>query len=87
MRRSSLSQAEIVSALSRLTDPTAVVYSITMQQILNQIALRMGEDALSLTQTDLQILQDDILSAIDEMIDCRDAIDEGIEVFKVTRQL
>lgn|GEM_PF-1365139 len=84
-----MTQQEIVSALSRLIDEPAtdVLYSITMQQVIQQIALRMGEDAMSLSQSDLQILRDEVVTAIQEMIDCRDAIDEGIASFQVIRNL
>ena len=84
-----MNHAEIVSALSRLiANPTSeVLYSITMHQVIQQIAYRMGEDALSLTTCDLQLLREEILAVIEHSLDCRDAIDEGIEVFRITRQL
>jgi hypothetical protein len=84
-----MTQAEIVSRLFRLIDDPAAdaLYSITMLHILKQIALRMGEDALSLSEADLQILRGEVEAAIQEMIDYRDAIDEGIETFRITRNL
>lgn len=84
-----MTQTEIVSRLSRLVDePTSdVLYSITMQNVLQQIAHQMGENALSLTAADLHLLREEVVNAILEMFDYRDAIDEGIAVFDISRHL
>jgi hypothetical protein len=64
-----VTHAEIVSHLSRLTDPTAVLYSVTMQQVINQIAYRMGDDALPLTPADLELARNEVQAAIDHVLD------------------
>ena len=35
--------------LAKITDPSEVIYSITMQDVLSAISRRMGEEALTLT--------------------------------------
>jgi hypothetical protein len=57
-----MTHVEIVSRLSCLIDnPTSdVLFSITMQQVIQQTAHRMGEGALSLTADDLQLAKDEV---------------------------
>jgi hypothetical protein len=80
---------EIVSRLSSLVDsPTSdVLYSITMQQVITAIAQRMGEDALSLTQPDLELARAEVQAAINHGLDYRPYIDEGLDVWEITRKL
>jgi hypothetical protein len=47
-----MSHEEIVTRLSRIAvSPSEVVYAITMQSVLSEIARRMGEDGLYLLTT------------------------------------
>jgi hypothetical protein len=55
---------EIVSRLAKITDPSEVIYSITMQDILSAIARRMGEDALTLPSEDLELAREEVKEAI-----------------------
>ena len=57
-----MNHAEIVSRLSRLIDNPAsdVLSSITMQHVLEQIAQRMGDNALYLSVDDLNLARDKV---------------------------
>ena len=61
-----MNHAEIVSHLSSLIDSptTDVLYKITMKQVIQQIAYRMGDDALSLTHADLELAREKVKEAI-----------------------
>jgi hypothetical protein len=75
--------------LSRLIDnPTSdVLYSITMQHVLQQIVYRIGDNALSLTQADLELAREEVVAAINHSLDCRPYIDEGLDAWTITRHL
>ena len=59
-----MNQAEIVSHLSHLTDPSEVIFAVTMQDILAAIVRRMGEEALSLSAEDFQLAREEVKEAI-----------------------
>lgn len=84
-----MNHTEIVSQLSRLLDsPTSdVLYSITMHQVLQQIAHRMGDDALSLSAEDLQLAKEEVLAAIEHSLDHRPYVEEGLDSWEITRHL
>jgi hypothetical protein len=58
-----------------------------MQQVLTNIAHRMGESALSLTQADLELAREEVVTAIEHSLDYRPLIDEGLDVWQITRHL
>lgn len=82
-----MNHAEIVSRLSRLSPASDVLYSITMQQVITAIAHRMGDSALSLTQADLELAREEVIAAINHGLDYRPFIDEGLDVWEITRKL
>lgn len=84
-----MTRTEIVSHLSLLIDnPTSdVLYSITMQQVINQIAYLMKEDALSLSTEDLELAREEVQAAIDHVLDYRPAIGAGLDAWQITRKL
>lgn len=79
--------AEIVSHLSRLTNPSEVIYAVSMQAILTAISRRMGEEALTLTAEDLQLAREEVKEAICHNLDIREYIDMGLDVWAITRSL
>lgn len=84
-----MNQSEIVSRLSCLIDsPTSdVLYSITMQHVLQQIAYRMGDNALNLSRADLELARDEVQAAINHSLDYRVYVDEGLNIWQITRKL
>ena len=77
-----MTHTEIVSSLSRLIEsPTSdVLYTVTMHQVIQQIAHRMGDNALSLSKTDLELAREEVQAAIDHSLDHRPYIEEGLIV-------
>jgi len=78
---------KIVSHLFSLIDPSELIYSITMQDVLTAIARRMGEDALTLSAKDLQLAKKEVKEAINHNLDIREYIDMGLDVWEITRKL
>lgn len=63
--------------------PSQVVYAVTMQDILAELARTLGDKALQLKVTDLLELKNEVRIAIDEGLDVREFIQAGIEVMNV----
>jgi hypothetical protein len=83
-----MSHEEIVNRLSRIAaSPTEVVYAITMQSVLSEIARRMGEDALELSVEELTQACEEVKDAINHNLDERDYIDMGLDAWEITRSL
>lgn len=84
-----MTHAEIVSRLSRHIDSPASnpIYSITMHDVLTAIAYRMKEGALSLSQADLDLAREEVQAAINHALDYRPYIEEGLDVWEITRKL
>ena len=84
-----MTQTEIVSHLSRLIDtpPSAVLYTITLHDLLTAIALRMGQNALSLSATDLQLARTEALAVLQHRMDHRPYLDEALDIWEIVRQL
>jgi hypothetical protein len=83
-----MSHEEIVTRLSRIAvSPSEVVYAITRQDILAEIAKRMGEDALTLSPEALHQACEEVKDAINHNLDERDYIDMGLDAWEITRTL
>ncbi|MGE0155438.1 MAG: hypothetical protein AB7T17_00220 [Geobacter sp.] len=80
---------EVVSHLSRLIDSPASepLYSITMHHVVQQIAHRMGESALSLSADDLQLARTEALSVLQHRMDHRPYLEEALDCWDLVRQL
>lgn len=77
---------EIVTRLS-VVDPTEIIYSISMQSVLSEIANRCGEEALTLSLKDLYLARDEVKIAIDHHLDPREYIDMGLDAWEIVRNL
>jgi hypothetical protein len=77
---------KIVSRLS-LICPSEVLYELSMRSVLSQIANRLGEEALDLTATDLELAIQEIRAAIDHQFDPREYIDMGLDAWQILRGL
>jgi hypothetical protein len=82
-----MNHAEIVTHLSNITDPSKVIYAITMQDILTAIVRRMGEDSLTLFVEDLQLAREEVKEAIKHNLDIREYIDMGLDSWEIVRNL
>jgi hypothetical protein len=84
-----VTHAEIVSSLSRLIESptTDVLYSITMQQVIKQIVHRMGDDVLSLTPAELELARTEVIAVLEHSLDYRQYIDEGLDIWQISRHL
>lgn len=78
---------EIITTLAQITDPSEVLYSVTMQDVFTAIARRMGEEALTLSAEDLQLAREEVKEAIDHNLDIREYIDMGLDSMELIRKL
>lgn len=76
---------EIVSQLP--VNPSEVIYAITMETLLAAIVNRLGDEALKLTEEDLNLAREEVLAAISHNLDERDYIDMGLDAWEITRNL
>jgi len=65
-------------------NPTEIVYSITMETVLSAIVKRMGDNALSLTVEETELTRRRDKAAIDNNLDIRDYLEEGINAKLIT---
>ena len=82
-----MNHTEICDRLSLITDPSEVIYTVTMQDILTAIASRMGIEALTLSTEDLLLAREEVNEAINHHLDIREYIDMGLDVWEITRKL
>ena len=81
-------QNEIVMTLSqKLSDPSEVVYVITMQDLLTAIAGRLRESALLLTPEELLLARDEVRETFGHYLDEREIFDLALDQWDVVRQL
>lgn len=79
---------EIISRLTQIADtPTEVIYAITMESILHQIAYRLGDAALTLSTEDLHLACEEVRTAISHNLDERGYIDMGLDAWEIVRNL
>jgi hypothetical protein len=83
-----MSTEEIISRIScSIANPSEAIYSISMQTVITEIVHRMGIQALSLTSEDLQLAAEEVKEAIHHGLDYRPFIEEGLDVWEITRHL
>ncbi len=79
---------EIVTTLiAKLPDPTEIIYTITMRDLVSAIVRRIGVDALALTDSDLQLARDEVQAAIGHHLDEREFIDIGLDAWEMVRKV
>ena len=79
-----MTHQEIITRLSQ-TIPQEPIHSFTPQSILRAIVQRLGTDALTLTQEDLQSAMEEVRAAIEHHLDERDYIDMGLDAWEIGR--
>ncbi len=67
--------------------PSQVVFAITMQDIIAEVARTMGEKAVYLSAADLLAIRKEVRIAIDYGLDVRDYIQPGIETWQISKNL
>ncbi|HIJ80424.1 MAG TPA: hypothetical protein HPP76_01790 [Desulfuromonadales bacterium] len=80
-------QQEIVRHLSRITDPSVIIYTLTMHDVLTAIVRGIGSEALTLSQSDLNQAKEEVVAALEHHLDIREYIDIGVETWNVNRKL
>ena len=78
---------KIVTQRATLTDPSEILFTITMQDVLSAIVHRMGEEALTLSAADLQLACQEVQEAIQHNLDIRPYIEMGLDSWEVIRHL
>lgn len=79
---------DLVKALSlKLRDPTEVVYSVTMRDLLTAIAGRLREDALLLSSDDLLLARDEVREIFGHYLDELELFDLALNQWDIVRQL
>ena len=67
--------------------PSQVVFAISMEDIIAEVARTLGEKALDLTADDLLDIRHEVRIAIDHGLDVRDYIQPGIETWAICKNL
>jgi hypothetical protein len=83
---------EIVTALSMKLvsiagSPSQVIFAVTMQDVIAEIARTYGENALDMSVRDLLAIKKEVRAAIDHGLDVRDYIHPGIETWEICKNL
>lgn len=80
--------SKIVTDLSRkLSGGNELIFAVTMQDLLQAIAQRLGETALLLSPCDLQLARDEVRAAVEHYLDERELMSIGLDNWEVTRHL
>jgi hypothetical protein len=87
MKGTTMNHAAIVTHLSRITDPSEVIFTVTMQDITEAIVRRMGTAARTLTAAELELAREEVKEAISHNLDIRPYMDMGLDVWEITRKL
>ena len=61
--------------------PSQVIYAVTMQDVIAELARVMGEKALTMNAADLLDIRNEVRIAFDYGLDVREFIQPGIEVW------
>ena len=67
--------------------PPEVIHEITTETVISEIVRRMGEEALELSQEDLELAGDEVKAAIEHHLDERDFIEIGLDAWELVRNL
>lgn len=83
-----MQREEIVTHLAQIAPrPSDTIYSITIESILEQLAQRLGDEALTLSPEDIQLACEEVRIAINHNLDERDYIDMGLDAWEIVRNL
>jgi len=72
---------------SRLPQSQEPVFVVTMESLITAIVNRMGEQALTLTDIELQQIREEVQAAFSHYLDQREYIDIGLDAWEVVRTL
>lgn len=65
-----------------------IVFAIEMKDIRSALSKRLGEEeALKLTEDEINLARDEVRAAIDHNLDVRDYIDMGLDAWEIVRNL
>lgn len=77
---------EIFTRLSQMY-PEETIYRITMTQVMSSLVDRLGEEALTLSTSDMGLARDEVKIAIDHHLDDREYINIGLDAWDIVRNL
>jgi hypothetical protein len=64
-----------------------ILYQLTMQDVLAHLQHRIGEEALSLSPEELELLREEVKAALEHHLDSRDLIAIGLDSWEIVRNL
>jgi hypothetical protein len=59
-----MQHAKIANQMSRITDPSKIIFAVTMHDVLSAISLRMGQVDLTLSAENLGRAKAEVVTAI-----------------------
>ena len=79
-----MEKSEVVALLlSKLSEPTEVLYAFTMQDLIAAIVGRIGEKAAELAECDLLQARDEVQAALFHYMDEREFVGIGLDAWEV----
>jgi len=83
-----MTNREIAALLnSRMGKESEVIFEITLRDVLSEIVKRFREEALSLSEDDLQMAREEVKDAVAHNLDPREYIDMGLDSWEIARAL
>jgi hypothetical protein len=67
--------------------PSQVVFAVTMQDVIAEVARTLGDKALDMSAADLLDIKKEVRAAIEYGLDVRDYIHPGIETWEICKNL
>jgi hypothetical protein len=69
-------------------NPSQVIYSITMLDILHALERRIGkEETSTLSVPDQALLKDEFVAVLEHQLDIREYLEQAIDAWEITRNL
>lgn len=79
---------EIVrTLLQKLPDDSEIVYSVTMRDLLSEIARRLQDESLKLTVDELLLARDELRATFGHYLDERELFDLALDQWDLVRSL
>lgn len=67
--------------------PSQVLFAVTMQDVIAEIARTLGDKALDMSAADLLDIKKEVRASIEYSLDVRDYIQPGIETWAICKNL
>lgn len=81
-----MSTSEILHTVSsKLPDPAEVIYAFRMQDLVAAIVCRMGENALTLTSSDILLARNEVSATIEHYMNEREFLEITLDTCEIIR--